>query len=355
MPPVTRAAAAREALFFTPDSTLPAVDATSTTVSLAHLAELRQKQLVLIPDHERDAQGQREELAELAAAAAAAPAPVDSPSPAFLSFVSGRYPVSPAASFPALNKEGLNAACKERAAMGLVEPVELERANRRSLSGKQRQERAGRLAKRWKEGVVQEYLAAKRQHRTLAHAWKRVEEVVAEMGGEEALKISKPGWSGEKQGYSRALSAEEVAKEELQRVPFVPGKATRVLSAEGLALVARSSEPPEDIMAIAKRLVARFNSEEIRSRLASPPNDRGKHELFLIGTTRAYNTFLHFTALHSAYPDVVNSLMDDEDLKRLSNYISSLVRLHFPRIYDRYAAADPGADNPEHPHRVTHT
>ncbi|BGP70814.1 hypothetical protein NBRC10513v2_004175 [Rhodotorula toruloides] len=41
----------------------------------------------------------------------------------------------------------------------------------------------------------------------------------------------------------------------------------------------------------------------------------------------------------------------DEDLAKLSGWVSGYVKTYFPSVYDRFAKADPGQENPAHPFR----
>lgn len=140
------------------------------------------------------------------------------------------------------------------------------------------------------------------------------------------------------------------------------------------------------------RFVARWHEPRLVSRLSVDPNRRGDHRLTLIGVTRAYEEVrtnrprqvcthadpprllpqdLRLTSTHKKEPELVEAMSADPDLAKLrsvkglpsaglsllltpsvhSGWVSGCVRTYFPSVYDRFAQADPGREDPAHPLR----
>ncbi|GAA6058083.1 hypothetical protein NBRC10513_006569 [Rhodotorula toruloides] len=66
---------------------------------------------------------------------------------------------------------------------------------------------------------------------------------------------------------------------------------------------------------------------------------------------RLERTDLRLTSAHTNEPKLVETLSADEDLAKLSGWVSGWVKTYFPSVYNRFAKADPGQVNPAHPFR----
>ncbi|GAA6058082.1 hypothetical protein NBRC10513_006568 [Rhodotorula toruloides] len=60
---------------------------------------------------------------------------------------------------------------------------------------------------------------------------------------------------------------------------------------------------------------------------------------------------MRLTSTHTKEPEVVETMSADEDLAKLSGWVSGCIKTYFPSVYDRFAKADPGQENPTHPFR----
>ncbi|BGP10976.1 hypothetical protein JCM10049v2_006870, partial [Rhodotorula toruloides] len=60
---------------------------------------------------------------------------------------------------------------------------------------------------------------------------------------------------------------------------------------------------------------------------------------------------LRLTSTHTKEPELVETMSADEDLAKLSGWLSGCVKTYFPSVYNRFAKADPSQDNPVHPFR----
>ncbi|KAK4331281.1 LigA [Rhodotorula toruloides] len=60
---------------------------------------------------------------------------------------------------------------------------------------------------------------------------------------------------------------------------------------------------------------------------------------------------MRLTSTHTKEPEVVETMSADEDLAKLSGWVSGCIKTYFPSVYNRFAKADPGQVNPAHPFR----
>ncbi|BGP70810.1 YUP8H12.26 protein [Rhodotorula toruloides] len=113
----------------------------------------------------------------------------------------------------------------------------------------------------------------------------------------------------------------------------------------------RASGLKNSLKAALDRFIARWDRPRFSSRLLVDTNRLGDHRLTLIGVTRAHEEDLRLTSAHTNEPKLVETLSADEDLAKLSGWVSGWVKTYFPSVYNRFAKADPGQVNPAHPFR----
>ncbi|GAA5853401.1 hypothetical protein JCM9279_005779 [Rhodotorula babjevae] len=312
--------------------TSPIVDALSTRVraptSLADLAAAALKNLDDHPVRERDAFGQRDELRALVDAA---PVPAPPPSPAadndYLDYLSQPVADDPLVDFPDLDLEKV-------------------KAQRKSGSNKGR-----RLKRKPEYDIRDQYKAAKKEHDELARRLRRVDTVEPAASASTALRVTGPGWSGAQSGYERPFEYATLLEEGFQFVPCDPARSLHLVSSDKRLLVYRSYQPPPATSEALARFVTRYNEQARVEALSSEPSRRGSHRPTLVGTTRAYERELHLTATHALAPAAVEDLVENDDLKTLSKFVSGIVDAQFPLVYKRYVRADPGYKNDTHPLR----
>ncbi|GAA5994587.1 uncharacterized protein JCM10292_002153 [Rhodotorula paludigena] len=209
--------------------------------------------------------------------------------------------------------------------------------------------RRSTLSRKDRTSIKHEWRAARDRHKVetgegkLAGVRKRAyAEVVLddELGGcrplKETLRVASTNWSGISRG-SKALRASP-REEDLFLTFDESAGALLGVTSDGRTLLARGERLPPDLVAALERFTAKANEPRYQS-LSRKAQGRGAHRQITLGVTRDYSNGLHFTQAHRLYSGKVAELLSDQDLARLSGWMSRFVQAHFLRIHKRYEAA----------------
>ncbi|BGP70812.1 hypothetical protein NBRC10513v2_004173 [Rhodotorula toruloides] len=203
----------------------------------------------------------------------------------------------------------------------------------------------GRAAARtFRQSIRKEHHNAKRTHDQTVKHLQAARTVSSETDAADALRVAKMAWSGRSAGYMNVSTMAGLLLEDGFRFFSAPASSPlEIRSGDGFRLAVRTSGLNNSLKAALDRFIARWHQPHFSSRLSVDPNRRGDHRLTLIGVTRAYEEDLRLTSAHTKEPELVETMSADEDLAKLRTY--------FPSVYDRFASADPGREDPAHPFR----